>query len=84
MRIVRNAASPRVRGVFPEAHLAPNTSAAQRVEHLAQALTNKHRRQYIVHEGIKRPINLQAATLRVMAAADGHPRQAQTLFGLAS
>lgn len=54
-------------------YLAPGASAAQRVEHLAQALPKKYWRRYVVHEGSKGPMAIEVAAVRVVMVEDGLP-----------
>jgi len=62
-----------------ETYLAPDAPAAQRVEHLAQALPKKHWQPFIVHEGTKGPIAVEVAALRVVMVDDALPGRAEWL-----
>lgn len=65
---------PRATGRPPTVtHLAPKAPASRRVEHLAQAVSKKHWRRYIVHEGTKGPLAIEVAALRVTMVDDGLP-----------
>ncbi len=60
-------------------YLAPDAPAAQRVEHLAQALPHKHWQRYIVHEGTKGPLAIEIAARRVVMVEDGLPGRTEWL-----
>lgn len=60
-------------------YLAPDAPAAQRVEHLAQALPKRRWQKYIVHEGTKGPVAVEVAALRVVMVEDGLPGRAEWL-----